>query len=387
MRFQKGIIIGVIVLSMSGCNFFEWLTPPMSGISAEELIYRGEQYFEKQDYTSAEESFYQAMLIDPKSSKARLGYARALLWQVIYPVANIVAEEAHKNGDNIYQGLLASLNKNEFKEALFGGEVPLYQKIIDALEGPNGIIGNQGDGVITDDKLEPNVILLVAYFSLISLNLLDSNGDRQFLTPPDYLRLQGNEVTFSLDIDRIVSNVVASTEIDTSYTADDLINTLKGSHDALEESLSLLRFLYLNIVYVDGLLGCVIRPSAFLKRVSASSSAYSNQYDEIRDALTNPSASTSYTNSLQILYILRYAPTNVGRVLNDLHHVLVGSYAYQNLGDFTPSVWGSHSGGLKAFGETLSGTLTEDDVSNVITQITNEYTPEEISNIIAGLRL
>ncbi len=385
MRLEKGILIGFLVLVVAGCNFFEWFTPPMNGVSAEELTYRGEQYFEKQDYKSAEQSFYQAMQINPKSSKARLGYARSLLWQVIYPVANIVAEEAHKNGDNVYQGLLASLNKKEFQDALFGGEVPLYQRIIDALEGPNGIVGNQGDGVVTDDKLEPNVILLVAYFSLVSLNLLDSNGDRTFLTAPDYLRREGNEIAFSLDIDKLVSNVTASIEIDTSYNADDLTNTLRGSHDAIEDGLAFLRFLYLNITYVDGLIGCVIRPSTFMRQVPASSSAYSNQYDEVRDALTNPSASTEYTNSFRLLYILRYAPTNVGKVLNDLHQVIVGSYAYGNLGDFTPSPWHTHSGGLKAFGESLSGPLTEENVSNVITQITNQYTAEEISNIISGL--
>lgn len=390
MRFQKFIgakliLLGLLTLGITGCNFFEWLTPVMNGASAEELIYRGEQYFDKQDYKNAEQSFYQAMQVNPKSSRARLEYSRTILWEIIYPVANIVVEEAHKHGDIIYQGLLDSLNKKEFQDALFSGEVPLYQKIIDTLEGPNGIVGNQGDGVITDDKLEPNVILFVAYFSLVSLNLLDSNGDRQFLTAPDYLRRKGDDIVFSLDIDQVISNVTLATKIDTNYTAADLINILKGAHDALEETLSLLRFLHLNITYVDGMIGCVIRPSTFIRQMPASSSAYTNQYDEIRDALTNTSASTDYTNSLQLLYILRDAPTNVGNVLNNIHNILVGSYAYSTLDTFKPSPWDSHSGGLKAYVEALSWTLTEENVSNVITQITNRYLPEAISNIISSL--
>jgi len=377
-----------VVVFFSGCNFFEWLSPPMSGVSAEELVYRGQQYFEKQDYVSAASTFEQAMKINPRSSEARLGYAKSLLWQIMLPVANIVAEESHQQGDNIYLGLLASLNKKDFQNALFGGETPMYKKIIDALEGPNGIIGNQGDGVIKDDSLEVNVVLLVAYLSLTALNLLDSNGDKQFLTAPDYLVMQNNEIVFSLDINRILSNVTASTEVNTSYTGDNLTNTLKGSHDAIEEVLSLLRFVYLNISYVDGMIGCVIRPSTFMRRQPASSSVYPSMYDEIRDALTNPSAKTDYTNSFRLLYVLRYTPTNVGKACNDLHHVLVGSYAYSSLGDFRPSSWFSHSGGLKAYGEALAGmNLNDENVSNVVTSITNQYTPEQISNLIQGLNL
>ncbi|MFN3661054.1 MAG: hypothetical protein ACK4TN_07465, partial [Brevinematales bacterium] len=303
-------------------------------------------------------------------------------------VANIVAEETHKHGDNMYLGLLASLNKKEFQDALFGGEKPLYRKIIDVLEGPNGIIGNQGDGVIKDEILEVNVILFVAYFSLTAINLLDSNGDKQFLTSPDYLVMQGNEIVFLLDINRILSNVTASTEVNTNYTGDNLTNTLKGSHDAIEEALDLLRFVYLNINYVDGMIGCVIRPSTFMRKQPASSSFYQNMYDEIRDALTNPSAQTYYTNSFRLLYVLRYMPTNVGKMCNDLHQVLVGSYAYSSLGDFRPSSWSSHSGGLKAYGESLAGVnLNEENVSNVITSITNHYTPDQVSNLIQGLNL
>ncbi|MCX7881720.1 MAG: hypothetical protein N2314_00655 [Brevinematales bacterium] len=384
---KKTILIGWVV-SVFGCNVFEWLTPPMSGVSAEELVYRGQQYFDKQQYENAAMSFEQAIKINPRSSEARLGYAKSLLWKVLLPVANIVAEEAHNQGNDISLGLLVSLNKKEFQDALFGGEVPLYKKIIETLEGPYGIVGNQGDGVIKDDNLEVNVVLLVAYFTLTSLNLLDSNGDKQFLKTPDYLVLQDGNIVFSLNIDRVLSNVTASTEITTSYTGDSLTNTLKGSHDALEELLGLLRFLYLNISYVDGMIGCVVRPSTFLRREPASSSSYANRYDEIRDALTNPSAFTEYTNSFRFLYVLRYAPTNVGRVCNDLHRVLVGSDAYSQLGDFRPSAWSSHNGGLKAYGEALAGvTLNDDNVRNVVTNITNKYTPQEISNLIRGLNL
>jgi len=390
MRWMKIIPVVGLVVILSGCNFFEWLTPPMSGVSSEEMIARGEQYFEKQQYEQAAVSFEQAIKVDPRSSRARLGYAKSLLWQVLLPVANIVAEEAGKYNNDVYVGLLHALNKKEFQEALFGGDVPRYKKIIDTLEGPGGIIGNQGDGVVKDDDLEVNVVLLVAYLSLTSLNLLDSNGDKVFLTSPDYLVLENNTIVFRMDIDRIMSNVTASTEVNTSYTGDDLTNTLRGSHDALEEVLGLLRFVYLNITYVDGMIGCVIRPSTFMRQMPATSSSYPTMYDEIRDALTNPSASTSYTNSFRLLYVLRYAPTNVGKMANDLHHVLVGSDAYTSLSTFSPSSWESHtpSGGLKQLGETLAGApLTADDVSNVVTQITNLYTPDEISNLIQGLGL
>jgi len=385
---MKKYTIGVVfvgILMLGGCNVFELFSPRMTGASSEEYIYRGNQYFQSQDYDQAVESYYYAMQVNPRSSEARLGYAKSLLWKVIFPVVNVVAEESHKYNDNLYLGLLSALNRKELQDVLLRGKTPVYKTIIDVLEGSGGIVGNQGDAKIKDDNLEVNIVLMVGYVGLIAVNLLDSDRNGVFLTPPDYLILSNDQVVFSLNLDKMISNITASTNVTTVSTGDDLTNVLKQSHDAVEEMLALLRFLYLNVKYVDGLIGCAIRPSTILRKQPATSSAYTNLYDEIRDALTNSHASTDYTNSFALLYVLREAPTNVGRAMNDMHNVLVGSYAYGQLGDFQRSAWGTHSGGLKSYGEALAGVnLTADDVTYVIT---NRYSPEEISNLIAGMKL
>lgn len=382
------ILSGAAVISLAGCNFFSWATPPVPGMSSQEFTARGESYFHEKNYAESVINFENALSVDSRNSRARLGYARSKLW-LSFPDLILMITKKMETVPNAIEAVILTLNSQEGRDYLSRiHNMDDFLDIVNVIDSPNGILNDMGDKVITSENMEANQYLLVCYMSLFFIHFLDSNKDGNFGTPPDYCVLSNGTLAFSIEMSGKISNIMAATNITNGMSQTDAMTIMAGAHQSAEELMDFCSFIYLNLDYALLSLQTIVRPSGFLKQLNTNNiypkgKPYVNYYEEFRDAVTNTNADSSITPLVKEIFWFRKFPDFVGVEMNAMHEVIVGSAGYiGNIGNYRFTAWDTHTGGLKA-DILLSGPVINGSTANaIITAVTNSMTSGDVDDML-----
>jgi tetratricopeptide (TPR) repeat protein len=159
-------------LLLASCNFFEWLNPPVEGVSWQAYVARGDRYFEDKYFDKAMDSYSNALILNPYSSQARSGYARSTFWQFVPGFMNLLAiKMAESTNGSVYDVLLEVFNSEEGRQAInAGADSAFYERIVATLDSPYGIVNGTSDNVVSSENFEMNLMLIVAYAAIWSFH-------------------------------------------------------------------------------------------------------------------------------------------------------------------------------------------------------------------------
>lgn len=403
MRNNKRIlaIYAACVLSallLASCNFFEWLNPPVEGVSWQAYVARGDRYFEDKYFDKAMDSYSNALILNPYSSQARSGYARSTFWQFVPGFMNLLAiKMAESTNGSVYDVLLEVFNSEEGRQAInAGADSAFYERIVATLDSPYGIVNGTSDNVVSSENFEMNLMLIVAYASDLVLSLLDTDGDGALGSANGDLIFVTNG-TFAINdqIMNLESNATVLLDISESNTISETLSNIMAGHDSAEYVLGLVKFIVTKIGYFDKIFEAAVRPRPYLELLTpdiiggdnvGEYYGYSNLYESLIDAYTNSNSLSPYGDYIYEKKLLISMVEDSTVLLNDLHKVLVGVNAYDgSVQNFQPTLWETHNGGIKAtvqaFGE-LTNNLTSTNVDDLILELTNSFSMEELSNLM-----
>lgn len=404
----KRIFIGYLILvvaiaGFTSCNFFEVFNPPLP--MSED---RGAKAFDDGNYDEALKQYSNALLTDPYNSKARVGYARASFWKFLPDFMILLAAEYPADGSTPpYSVIFGILGSAEGRAAIVpDGNITFYKMIQDVLDSPYGVVNGKGDASIGADSMELNLMLTIAYFFDISLSLLDSDGDGIYgETNGDDMLYYTNEtsgkevIAYNFNFLSLENEVSNMTDMSESNTAAEAWTNFRDGHNMVEDTLYSLKFFYSKLELMDKTLETLIRPSNYLKLITADIyghpylGGYANMYDSLQDAATNTNSFSEFVSIFQMSTKYKILGEDGGVMLNSLHNAFVGVYAYptnETIMLFTESPWDTHNGGLKKAMEDViaissNTNLTPEQLSNIEDIITNSFSPEELSNLMGLL--
>lgn len=390
--YLAGVFLPLLLVS---CNFFSWLNPPMPGANADSLVAEGDKYFNGKQFQLAMTTYSNALVYDPGCSKARLGYARSALWLFLPDFMYQVSAQYETDANaTIYSVLLNIFNSEEGRKAILSGAGrPFYESIVSVLDSPEGVVNGKGDQQITADNFEANIMLVIAYGCDLFLSLLDSNGDGVYgSTNNDLIFVTNGVLGFNEKVLSVQSNVQVLFDVNVSNSVSQTLSNIQAGHDDTEYFLSLMKLITSKIGYADKIYAAMLRPKPYLLQLTTNLigtnyiGGYATLYDSMEDAYTNSNSFSPYGTIFYYSKMTKATIEKSSGLLNDLHKVLVGSYAYtggiENF-EFTP--WDTHNGGLKAtvsaFGD-LTNLLTTTNIDDLEYELTNNFSISEISNML-----
>ncbi len=384
-------------LLAASCNLFQWMNPPLAGTDASSLVEQGNRYFNDKQFDKALTSYSNALILSPGSSEARVGYARSIFWLFLPDFMTLTVNEMAQttNSDVIYDAILSVFNSPEGQQAILAhGSHSYYRSIIDVLDSPDGIVNGQGDQKVGYDTLEVNILLILAYASDLFLSVLDSNGDGIYgSTNGDLIFITNGQFGYNENIMSLESNINLLFNVNESNSVSEVLSNLRAGHDTSEDVLGILQFVDSKVGYADKIYAAMLRPRQYLEYLTPDliggdnvGEGYSNLYDSLLDAYTNSNSLSPYGDIFYYAKVVNSMVADAGGVLNDMHYMLVGDYAYTDLiANFVPSAWDTHNGGLKAtvssFGD-LTNLLTTTNMDTILSNLTNNFTMEDISNMM-----
>ena len=398
--YIAAVFSGLLLFTACSANFFEWINPPFSAIDSMGFFERGNQQFENEDYKGALVSYSNAIVINPKNTRARLAYARTAFWKSLPNFMQLVVSKLSNSQSPDVTIMINILNSAEGRKAIISeGNSEFYNIIINVLESPYGIVNGGGDDVITEENLEANMMLMVAYLSKMLIEILDSNGDNQLATQGDIILLINNKPALAMNINEAMSNMTASVNFSTNNSPIEILHSLQASHDNAESLLEVLKFGSSKLAYFDKIIGTIVRPAKYLKYITRErwelltktnfSGNFSNVYESLMDASTNPNTESSFKNYFAFYINVKASLNSFATPINEVHKVMVGTYAFTgSVTEFKKTDWNSHNGGLKAYVTALGAiqNISTNDLNTILANITNTMSPSQISNMLTNFQ-
>ncbi|NPV01166.1 MAG: tetratricopeptide repeat protein [Brevinematales bacterium] len=394
------IVLSMVTLVLAGCNFFEWANPSFTGFNTQSFTEKGQQLYNDGDYDGALSAYSNALVIDPGNSKARVGFARAAFWHFLPDFMMALSAEMLNNSNFQAEDLFTVIASPAGQKAiqLFPNQ-KFYQSIIGILNSPYGIVNGLGDGVITGDSLEANLMLLISYMFDLTFSMLDYNNDGVFGGPGDIMALSNDGTTttpvFIMDFEAMMSNITATMEVNESNSGSNIIGTLENAHDSIENMLILMKFLNDKLYVIDDIKGCLLRPKRYLELFDTNlvkllglgslGGGFATFYDSMLDASTNSNSVSGLADLFAYYTMANGMVAQFQTPLNDFHEVIVGTQAfYLHVSNFIPSPWASHTGGLKSLTETWSDltNIGTNNLNSLISNLTNSFSMSELSNLL-----
>lgn len=378
----------VLTLVLTSCNLFKAINPPFTGTSVNDFLARGDAFYNDSQYVNALNEYSNAMIVNPKSSIARLSYARAYLWIAFPELLALFATKTNLN----FVSAIDVMNSPEGRAAIYKfNSQNLFLHLAGVLDSPDGILNGQGDSTVNMDEMEFNQLLLVAYAGTFIMELLDSDHNGIHAASGDYIIITNGDIGFAMDLQSSLDTLMGLTNFDVGSNMNDVTNMMKLAFDKDVEMLVLARFLKTQLNNVDKILNTLVRPTILENLPAQTPASFPNLREELRDVITNTNSPSSLTSSLAMFTSVKTIPDAVAGPLNEFHNALVGSYAFPTNGsilDFTPLPWTSFTGGLKGTFETLISVsnmtnIDADALSNMLDEITNSFTMDELSNLLA----
>jgi hypothetical protein len=394
------IALSMITLVLGGCNFFEWANPSFTGFNTQSFTEKGQQLYNDEDYDGSMSAYSNALVLDPGNSKARVGFARAAFWHFLPDFMIALSGEMLNNTNFQAEDLFTVIASPAGQQAiLLNPNQKFYQSIIGILNSPYGIVNGLGDGVITGDSLEANLMLLISYMFDLTFSMLDYNNDGVFGGQGDIMALSNDGTTttpvFIMDFEAMMSNITATMEMNESNSGSNIIDTLKNAHDSIENMLILMKFLNDKLYLLDDIKGCLLRPKRYLEifdnnllgflNMGTIAGGFSTLYDSMLDASTNSNSVSGFADIFTYYTMANGMVEQFQTPLNDFHDVIVGAPAFiLHVSNFVPSLWTGHTGGLKSLTETW-GDLTNigtNNLDSLISNLTNNFSMDELSNLL-----
>jgi tetratricopeptide (TPR) repeat protein len=394
------ISLSIIAMVLGGCNFFEWANPSFTGFNTESFTEKGQQLYNNGDYKGSMSAYSNALVINPGNSKARVGYARAAFWHFLPDFMYALSAELAANPDFQVEDLFTVIASPAGQKAIeINPNRKFYQSIIGILNSPYGIINGQGDGIINQESLEANLMLIIAYAFDLTFSMLDYNNDGVFGGEGDIMTLSNDGTTttpvFIMDFQAMMSNITATMQMNDSNSGSNIVDTLKNAHDSLENMLILIKFLNKKMYVVNDIKGCLLRPKRFLelfdqglwKQLTGSTieGGFFNLYDSIMDASTNSNSISSFAGIFYTFTMIEGMVDEFQTPLNDLHGVIVGSPAFVlHVSNFIKSPWADHSGGLKALTASWINmtNIGTNNMDTLLSNLTNSFSMQQLSNLL-----
>jgi hypothetical protein len=226
--------------------------------------------------------------------------------------------------------------------------------------------------------------------------LLDTDGDGALGSANGDLIFVTNG-TFAINdqIMNLESNATVLLDISESNTISETLSNIMAGHDSAEYVLGLVKFIVTKIGYFDKIFEAAVRPRPYLELLTpdiiggdnvGEYYGYSNLYESLIDAYTNSNSLSPYGDYIYEKKLLISMVEDSTVLLNDLHKVLVGVNAYDgSVQNFQPTLWETHNGGIKAtfrHSRELTNNLTSTNVDDLILELTNSFSMEELSNLM-----
>ncbi|OHD53497.1 MAG: hypothetical protein A2Y33_08445 [Spirochaetes bacterium GWF1_51_8] len=396
--YLTGLVLATGIIG--GCNFFEWANPSFTGYNTYSFTEKGQQLYNDGDYSGSMDAYSNALTLDPYNSKARVGFARAAFW---YFLPDFMLQLAVRFADDPQFGiddLFAVIGSPAGQQAIhLKSNSKFYEAIVGILDSPYGIINGQGDGVISHESLEANLMLIIAYAFDLSFSMLDYNNDGVFGSNGDIMTLSntGTEMVpvLIINFEEMLSNINGTMTMNESNSGSNINDTLKNAHDSLENMLEMMKFLSIKMYLIDNMSASFLRPKKYLEifnqelweglTESTIAGGFENLYDSMLDASTNSNSISEFAGLFYYRDVAKAAVSEFQTPLNDLHNVIVGTNAFfLHVSNFVRSDWDDHNGGLKNL--TVSWinltNIGTNNLNTLLSNLTNSYSMSELSNLL-----
>lgn len=335
------LALGAALLS-GACNIFSVFNLPWGSYRG--LLDRADAAYEAGDYRTAVEKYGEAIRVNPRGSRARLGYVNAYARQRFVDFLWLAQELSRTNGN-----MADILNRPQVRVNILGPD-GLFVQAIEKLEP---VVEGRCDGEVPSYDIAVNLQIGLSYMMRGLVRLADSNGDGLYSTTNDIVTLSSdgtpkvNDKAFR-DIDQLIamastpSNGVGTATgfgaIFSATTNTSALTNLEGGtngtyryylqawHDTAETLLDLLKNVDLNIVDLRNAYRAIYRVAHPYSGVPLLRSAWNTlerlntELDRIVSLLDTPAA-----------------------MLNTLHRDIVGTDAYTgSVRNFVPTPFSAH---------------------------------------------
>ncbi len=180
-------LVCALVLTVAGCNFFNWMHPPGRSHNSDVLMADGQAALNSGDYQQAEAIFEKILVGDPDNAQAMLGHATAVMRDA--GVDLITLATLLNGGEDFNVADYENYGLEDLKEL-----EDLMDTLIQDLEP---IANGSTDGSVAADNLDVNLVLTVAYLASAAIDIFDAVGTDLFYTddgdpdPTDWTGLAG----------------------------------------------------------------------------------------------------------------------------------------------------------------------------------------------------
>ncbi len=301
----KKFIIIILLVALSsmfiGCrgNIFGWLYPgdDTDFEDVDDLVEAGDIALRKGDFETAKKCYWNAIQKNPRSSRARFGYARAFILSknvdLLYMASKLYAEP--QNANIVMSELI---NDYKFTDTM--------TTVIDVLNDPQySIVNQQCDGDIPYNDFAVNFDLMISYFFRALISIGDSNNDKQYFTKTatggDFLYFGGEGEDLLVENTNVIKQEENRKEFDENFTyitnnlgssieKSYFVNVLHMLHEIIEDiiyiyylsDLGLDDFLNFNLCWTRGVQGLIGNNEVINKMVKDADKSY-NEFKVIKD--------------------------------------------------------------------------------------------------------
>lgn len=362
MRTRTFIVMTLaasFIAALLGCsNIFGVFGAPAPNGTYDELVLLGQNESQAKRYNNALVYFDAAIAKNPAGSKARAYASDAVFLRDLVDIYVVYTVYQANMSGNWMQPVVTALNTPPTGKDLFSssGTFSLMANYLNDRYGHSFAAG-QCDAGILNTSVTHNVELICASLFLIMSEFLDSNGDKRYAQPGDmfYIDGSGNIAvnTNNFNIDAMTNSALIANGDFANLSYADLTNTvtlMHSMHDTLEEVMTAFKSIFSSVKRLDDLNGSVGRLGA-----AVPTTVFGMPFSLDVAGITNSFSSFTAT--------VRSPVNSIAATLNSFHAVLTGVQAYpsNDVVYFSPSAWGSHSGGLK--GAADSALLVMDSIA------------------------
>lgn len=378
-----GLAVAAVALLSAGCNIFSVFNLSLGNYRS--LVERAEAAYEAGDYRTAVDRYAEAIRVNPRGSKARVGYVNAYARLRMVDFLWLAQEFSRTN-----VSMADLLNRPQVRNNILGPQ-GLFPQTIEKLEP---VVEGQCDNEVPSYDIAVNLQIGLAYLVRGLVRLSDSDGDGFYSTTNDFLVLGAdgtprvNDAAFRRIDDLIalastpsngIGAVTGFGAVFSAVTNMSALTNLEGGtngtfryylqawHDTAEALLDLLKNVDLNIRDLRNAyraLHRVVSPYSgepLLRNVWGTLQRLNSELDEVVASLNTPAT-----------------------MLNDLHNDIVGTPAYTGaVSSFRPSPFSDH------MADPVPGTPVHTMVNtpgrlgpNGVSSLTNLYNNTALSNLL-----